>query len=139
VVWLCCRVLSLRLGDAIGDARWPPDPPAMPRIWRPADLLGPRVGVDVAGLAHEGRQGLVEQQRVFLTAAEEESSSGAGSTLRHRGSGFSARRSEPTPDDEVSDGDLHRLVALIQRRGLHLDDALIGARFGGPYLEHFDL
>jgi hypothetical protein len=35
--------------------------------------------------------------------------------------------SEPTPDDEVSDRNLHRLTALIQRRGLYLDDTLIGA------------
>ena len=46
--------------------------------------------------------------------------------------------SEPTPDDEVSDRNLHRLIALIQHRGLYLDDTLIGARLGGPYLEHLD-
>jgi hypothetical protein len=57
----------------------------------------------------------------------------------HRGSGFSSRRSGSTANDEVSDGDLHRLVALIQRRGLHLDHALIGARPEGSYLEHLDL
>jgi hypothetical protein len=57
----------------------------------------------------------------------------------HRGSGFSSRRSGSTANDEVSDGDLHRLVALIQCRGLHLDHALIGARPGGSYLEHLDL
>src|SRR5262245_125506 len=59
--------------------------------------------------------------------------------LRDRGTGFSTRRSGPTPDDEVSDGDLHRLVVLIHRPGSHLDDALIGARLGRPYFEHFDV
>ena len=32
---------------------------------------------------------------------------------------------------------LHGLVVLIQRRGSHLDDALVGTRLGGAYFEHF--
>src|SRR5688572_24770685 len=42
-------------------------------------------------------------------------------------------------DDEASDGDLHGLVLLIERRGLHSDDTLIRTRLRRPNLEHFDV
>src|SRR5947209_15509175 len=43
----------------------------------------------------------------------------------------------PAAHDQISQRHLHGFVVLVQRRGPHLDNSLVGMRFRCSYLEHF--